>query len=157
MGLSLQSKVGKRTVFQPYRLWWLEMSDAVDRIVSAGPLTGPACEETEGESPSERYPNIAIGTGGETYLVYLLRHGFEKSLQLHSARLQVRPGLRPAALEGIIGDSRILGERTREGPLLVSADGSRIFALESSGQVSTFSLAGKMPASPAASRSDRGE
>jgi hypothetical protein len=156
VALSLQVKVGRRSVFQPSRLWWLEINDEVDTILSAGPLTGPPCHEAGvDQNSSERYPNIAIGTGGEIHLVYLMQHGLENPLWLHSARLQLDPGSGRPRLEGGPRESRTLGEEFEKAPLLVSADGRSVFGMDTSGQVSTFSLAGKLRDSHAAGRRDR--
>ncbi len=117
VALSLQAKVGRRWVFQPSRLWWLEMSDEADTILSAGRLTDASCSKADDDIDSERYPNIAIGTGGDIHLVYLLRHDREESLRLHSARLGFDPSSGQPRLESDKRGSALPGRRTSEGPL----------------------------------------
>ncbi len=155
VALSLQTKLGSDSFLQPSKLWWLEMSNEADTIVSAGPLTGPACDEADGDESYERSPNFAIGTGGEIHLVYLKRRGHEQSLRLHSVRLQFDPGSGQPRLESGHRGSRIVGEGLKRAPLLVSADGRIVFGLDHSGQVRTFSLDGKIMDCHAVGRCDR--
>jgi hypothetical protein len=145
VALSLQVKAGPCSVFQPSRLWWLEMNEAADTILTAGPLTGPARDDSDGERVCEQYPGIAIGTGGEIHVIYLSRRGEESALRLHSARLGFDADSGRPRIESGRHGSRILGEGLDKAPLLVSADGGRIFALDRAGRIRTLSLAGKTP------------
>ena len=87
VALNLQLREGPCSVFHPSRIWWLEMNEAADTIVSAGPLTGQATDDIDGEMLSERYPSLAIRPGGEIQLVYPSPTADENDLRLHSARL----------------------------------------------------------------------
>lgn len=155
VALNLQSKAGRGSVFQPSRLWWLEMNDEADTILSAGPLTGSACDAADDDNHAELYPNIASGPGGETQLVYLMRHGSENSLRLQSARLGFDLGSGQPRLESGSCQPGTLSEGLQKAPLLISVDGGRVFGLDSSGQVGTFTLAGKPQGSHAVGRRER--
>ncbi len=149
VSLSLRPSPTPGSVFQPSRLWWLEMNDAADTILSAGPLSSPTTDDDRGAKRSERYPNVAYNPEGEIHLVYLSRRDDENAFRLHSARLGFEPGTgRPRVQSGHRG-SRILGEGLEKTPLLVSADGSHVVALDRAGRIRTFALAGKTPESRA--------
>ncbi len=143
VGLSEQSRRGPKATFQPFRLWWLEMSDQADSILAADRLTIPASVEAEDDDLQEQFPNVAVGPEGKVRLVYLARRKGGKSAQLCSAELQFDAETgQPRLASGQVG-SRKLAEGLGTAPLLVSADGTRVFGLDVSGRVSTFSLSGK--------------
>ena len=143
VALSLKTTLRPGSTLQPSKLWWLEVNDEADTIRSAGRLTGPACDDADDRGHAERFPTIASGPGGETQLVYLMRHGPEESLRLHTARLQFDPDSGQPRLESGQCGSRTLAEGMELAPLMVSADGKDVFGLDRSGHLRAFSLAGE--------------
>jgi hypothetical protein len=140
VGLSLQVELGPRPTLLPSQLWWLEMNEAADTILAAGPLTGQTGYAPPGKRHFEQFPNVAVGTEGAIHLVYLSRRDGENALSLHAARLDFDGASGPPRV--VPGDrgSRILGGGLKKVPPLISADGSRVYALDRSGRVATFAL-----------------
>jgi hypothetical protein len=142
VGLSQRSRSGPQSLFQLSKLWWLEMGGQAESILSAGRLTVPEGVEADDSDAQERHPNVVVGPGGKLQLVYLMRRQREKSARLRSAELHFDAETGRPYLAAGRRESRTLGEGLGMAPLLVSADGTRVFGLDASGRVSTFSLAG---------------
>jgi len=141
VSLSSQKRLGKKTLHEPYKLWWLKMNDRYDEIQAAGPLNCLVAHRSAIESVAERFPTIAVGAEGKLSLVYMTRKPEEKSWRLNSARLELDPKTgepyrlpkekAPGAFaEGLAAD-----------PPLVSADGKRVFARATTGELTTIKLA----------------
>jgi hypothetical protein len=143
VALSQQERRGRHAAFQPSKLWWLEMSDQAESILSAGRLTNPAGAGADDDDLQEQYPNVAVGPEGKVHLVYLARRRGEKSARIRSADLSFDAETGRPHLASGRGGCRTLGEGLGTAPLLVSADGTKVFGLDGSGRLSPFALEGK--------------
>jgi hypothetical protein len=119
------------------------MSDQGETIVAAGPLTGPMIDVPDDDETYDHLPSVAGGAGGKLRLVYLSRRRSQRTARLLWAELRLdaetgRPRLAPDA-----GASGVLSEGVATTPLLISADGSKVFGRDSSGRMATFALPGQ--------------
>ena len=143
VSLSQQIQQEGRLQYKPSELWWLEMDEHAESIVASGRLTLPSRSEEAGSHPYEQYANIAVGPNGEVQLVYLTRERGQQAAELRSAKVQFDAvSGRPFVAPGRDGN-RIVSDGLSIGPLLVSADGTKVHGLDQSGRVITYSLASK--------------
>jgi len=133
--LSRQTPLGKRMVYEPSALWWLEMSEHGDAILAAGPLTRPGPEISSIDGSIERFPNVAVGTGGKMSLVYLTRRPAAGSWQLRSAMLEIDGETGKPRISSMRSTSHILDEGLAPAPLMVSADGQSVYASAGDGRI----------------------
>ncbi len=132
----------ERRVFEPARLWWLELDDEGVEIVAAGPLQNLRGEPLEGPETTERYPNVAI-QGERIRLVYLARRPGQATGSLKEREIEIdpktnRPRVKPETFAvSSAGDSLSLG------PLLVSADGGSVFAVDRLGRNARLRIHGR--------------
>jgi hypothetical protein len=140
--VSLSPKILRkgRPVILPSKLWWLVMNDEGDAIVNAGRLTIPGPEEMQSDTSFERMPTVVTGAGGEISLVYLTRCAPERLWQLKSAKLEIDAETAlPRMLSPALG-SNVLATDLAPSPLVVSASGMHVFALDGAGRVVTHSI-----------------
>ena len=128
-----------RQMIRPSKLWWLVMNDEGDAIVNAGRLTIPGPEETRSDTIFERMPSVVTGAGGEIYVVYLTKISRQKFWQLQSAKLEIDaetalPRMRSGAR------SNELANDVAPSPLVFSANGEYVFAIDGSGQIVKHSI-----------------
>ena len=64
VALSQKVRRGKRFVFGPPDLWWLEVSDGAGSIIAAGPLV--RAEDGAGSDLEKRFPSVAVDPRGRT-------------------------------------------------------------------------------------------
>ncbi len=73
VSLTLQTNSGGRPRNEPSQIWWLEMSESGDEILSAGRLTLPAPASAQGRPVVERSPSVSVSPSGRATLAYLTR------------------------------------------------------------------------------------
>jgi hypothetical protein len=141
VSLSLREAWGNQRMYEPPKLWWLELNNQADAILAAGPLTRPAGDAPSDHNRSERQPTIAVDLEGTIRLVYLTRGSGATGARLHSAELEFDPRTGVPRLVPAEGVCRVLGKDLAMVPLLVSSDGHTIFGLSQSGAIASFRLA----------------
>ena len=87
--LSMQTLVDGKPRNGTSQIWWLEMSERGDEILSAGPLTGSARASDDHDALVERTPSVTVGPSGRLTLAYLTRARGETSWQLRLAALSI--------------------------------------------------------------------
>ncbi len=138
VSLNAQEVRDGHAVFLPPRLWWLRMNDAGDQILSAGPLTKARGSDPTQRGRHERFPTLIASADGGLRVAYLGRGQSERSWRLHSADLVLDGSTGepvPFPTENSPGNE---GAALAGAPLLASADGRRVFALNSTGQIATL-------------------
>jgi hypothetical protein len=140
VALSVQKCVKDRRVNLPCKLWWLVTNDEGDAIVAAGRLTEPAAEELNYDNVAERMPYVAKGAGGKISVVYLTRTLGEKTWELRSAKLEIDGETSLPKIQQNAGESAVLADGLALCPLVASADGKNVFALDDSGSCFTRSI-----------------
>jgi hypothetical protein len=136
VALSQQVHRGRRSVYAPPRLWWLEMSEGARVIVAAGRLAGTSASSDPADRDiEERSPSVAVGPSGEIRLVYLARSGRPGTWRLRSALVDfdARTG-RPTAASGD-GPVPDRDAQLVASPLVLSSDGATVFGLSRSGDL----------------------
>jgi hypothetical protein len=134
VALSQQVRRGRRCIYAPPRLWWLEMSEGARLVVAAGRLAGTSGSSGEADGDiEERSPSVAVGPSGETRLVYLSRSCRRGTWRLRSALVDFdgRTG-RPRAVSGD-GPVPDWDAGLVASPLVLSTDGATVFGLSRSG------------------------
>ncbi len=134
VALSQQVRRGRRCVYSPPRLWWLEMSEGARVIVAAGRLVGTSGPSGEADRDiEERSPTVAVGASGEIRLVYLSRSCRQKTWRLRSAVVDF--GARTGRPTGVSGDGAIPDRDAGlvASPLVLSSDGATVFGMSRSG------------------------
>ena len=114
------------------------MNDEGDAIVNAGRLTEPEPDRATNDTIFERLPNVVIGAGGKISLVYLARTRAKArgSCSRPSSKSTRRPGCRESA----VPRPAVCWPRTAPSPLVVSADGECVYAIDGSGQIVKHSI-----------------
>jgi hypothetical protein len=140
--LSLNHQEGRtgKAVYGIPKLWWLEMSDRGDAILAAGRLTAAPTGGMSEDNRLERFPSVAVDVGGEIRVVYLARRLTERTARLCSSAIQFDTETGRPCLDMTRRPPRVLSDDLAMAPLLVSADGSKVFGRTSSGRVTQFSL-----------------
>ena len=140
--VSLSPKIIResRHVILPAKLWWLVMNDEGDAIVNAGPLTIPGPEETQSDTIFERMPSLVTGADGEISLVYLTRTASQRLWQLQSAKLEIDAETGLPRMVGSALGSTYWPRELAPSPLVFSANGAYVFALDGAGRVVTHSI-----------------
>ncbi len=124
--------------------------------MAAGPLTRTPGEYSGCGGIEERFPNVAIGQGGDLRLVYLERSDRASAWRLRSAVLDFDgPTGRPIAAAAI-SDTPDPPEELHAAPLLVSADGATVYGMSQSGGLAALPAdrrdrTGRQPGRPASS------
>ena len=131
--VALPGKEGARKVFNPSRLWWLELAEDGERIVAAEPLKAPGGQPLEPADTTERFPNIAV-QDGRIRLVYLARRPGDASGVLRERELELDPETGRPRVKSVAQSLAAGGDALAFGPLLVAADGKSVFALDRSGK-----------------------
>jgi len=140
VALSRQVPHGKKMVYEPSKLWWLEMSEHADAILAAGPLTRPGPEGSQVDGIMERSPNVAVDPEGKISLVYLTRRPAARLCQLRSAALEIdRESGRPR-INSPRSTSHLLDEGLAPAPLMVSADGRSVYAAAGDGRIVKYPI-----------------
>jgi hypothetical protein len=144
VSLRYQQRQYGRPAYGPSRLWWLEMSDDARTIVAAGRLTATPDGDTAPVGLEERFPDVAIGPGGDIRLVYLERSHRDCPWRLRSAALELdaRTG-RPAVVKGAESPAFRPDPGLQGAPLVVSADGTTVYGLLHSGELAAMPAAGR--------------
>jgi hypothetical protein len=140
VALSQQVRRGKRFVFGPPDLWWLEVSDGAGSIVAAGRLA--RAEDGVGSDVEKRFPSVAVDPTGRIRLFYLSRPWRQGDWQLRSAAMvfDCLTG-RPMSVGG---DGPASGSDSElvTSPLLVSSDAETVFGLSRSGGIAALPVGG---------------
>jgi hypothetical protein len=129
---------GRRVILPP-KLWWLVMNDDRSAIVKAGPLTGPEPEEPVKDAIFERFPSVVTGVGGDISLVYLATNSRQRLWRLQSAKLEIDANTALPRQQPRAG-SKTLAKDVAASPLVVSASGEHVFAIDGSGQIIRHSI-----------------
>ena len=83
----------------------------------------------------ERLPNVVIGAGGKISLVYLTRRRDQNSWQLRSAKLEIDPKTALPRMQRRSAARRCWPRTLRRSPLVVSANGEYVYAIDGAGQI----------------------
>jgi hypothetical protein len=138
--MSRQLPLGKERIYEPYKLWWLEISERADAILAAGPLTRAGADGSQIDGTIERYPNVAVDRRGQAHLIYLTRQPPARLWQLRSVALEIdresgHPRISPASPQ-----NSVLNESIALAPVMVSADGRKVYASAADGQIVNFAI-----------------
>jgi hypothetical protein len=140
VSLSTKEFRNGRRVILPAKLWWLVMDDEGDAIVNAGRLTIPGLEEPTNDTIFERLPSVKVGAGGEISLAYLTRNSGQKSWQLRSAKLEIDAETAVPRMRRSGARSNALANDLAPSPLVFSANGECVFAMDGSGRIVKHSI-----------------
>ncbi len=141
VSLSLQGAHEGRLRFEPPTIWWLEMSEGGDEILSAGTLTGPATNPDQSRSVIDRMPNVTVGPSGGLALAYLTRAGRETSWRLCLAALSLENGTGKPVIAGVSQPGQEVADGLVPIPPTFSSDGQAVFAATEDGRINKYSLA----------------
>jgi hypothetical protein len=141
VSLSTQTRNGTKVLQKRNKLWWLKMNHGYDEIQAAGPLYRPVAMNPATESVEERFPAVAVDALGRLSLYYMTRGHREKAWRLCSARLELDP--RTGGPHGIPSETAAgaIADGLAAEPPLISADGKRVFAMATTGELRTIKLA----------------
>lgn len=117
----------------PTRLWWLKLSDDGERIVADGPLQGPGPEPLDAPNLTQRYPIIAV-QGDHIHLVYLTQRPAASSATLRTREIELDAQTGRPRLKARTETASAPGAPLSLSPLLLSADGRGVFALDPPGK-----------------------
>ncbi len=134
MSLGVQERRAGFPLNLPTKLWWLVMNDEGDAIVDAGRLTDPTRDDPRDDRVFERSPTVVSRSDGKISLVYLTRLAAENLWQLRSSTLEIDPRtslprMKPGA------EPMLLAKDLRADPLIVSAHGDSVYAIDRNGQI----------------------
>jgi len=135
VALSRQTPLGKRMVYEPSKLWWLEMSEHADAILAAGPLTRRGPERSPIDGTIERFPNVSVGPEGKISVVYLTREPAASMWQLRSAMLEIDGPTGKPRIQSPRSISHVLDQGLAPAPLMFSADGQSVYASAGDGRI----------------------
>jgi hypothetical protein len=139
VSMSVQERRKGSVLNLPTRLWWVVLDDDDNAIVSAGRLTAPGPERDRKDFHFERLPNVVARADGQFSLVYLTRLAHETTWQLRSSTLEIDPR---TALPRIAAGAEpmVLAKELRADPLVFSADGDSVYAVDRSGRIVEHSI-----------------
>jgi hypothetical protein len=123
----------------PTKLWWLAMNDQGDAIVDAGRLVVPDKEGVRDDRIYERCPNVVARPDGKINLVYLNRIAPNSSWRLRSCTLEIDS---KTSLPRTRRDEEpmTLAKDLRAEPLVVSAKGDTVYAVDRDGHIVQHSI-----------------
>jgi hypothetical protein len=147
VSLTLQSDVGGKLRNEPSQIWWLEMSEGGDEILSAGRLTVPAPGfSAQGRPVVERLPSVSVvdPSGGLT-LAYLTRVRGEPSWRLCVTALSLEKSTGKPVIAAVAAPAAELTNGLLPVQPTFSADGQSVFASAEDGQIKTYSPGRRKP------------
>ncbi len=123
------------------QIWWLEMSERGDEILSAGRLTGSARASDDHDALVERTPSVAVGPSGRLTLAYLTRARGETSWQLRLAALSIPRETGKPVIAAVPSrtDDDVPNGLLAMAPTF-STDGQSVFASAQDGGIKKYSL-----------------
>ena len=141
VSLTLQTDFGGKPRNEPSQIWWLEMSEFGDEILSAGRLTQPAPASAQGRPVFERSPSVSVSPSGHITLAYLARARSESSWRLSVAALSLEQATGKPVIGGLPGRSEEVPSGLLPVQPVFSADGQSVFAAADDGRIKAHSLA----------------
>ena len=135
VSLSLQSRESGPRVFDPARIWWLEMNERGDEILAAGRLIEPALGSTVSRPVDERMPIVSVRRSGEITLAYLTRAHADRSFSLSVAPLALDRRTGRPVVAGRPGE---LASDLRLIPPTFSSDGQDVLASAKEGRIKKY-------------------
>jgi hypothetical protein len=135
VALSGQERPRDRLVNSPPKLWWLKMSEQGDEIVAAGCLSRADRSKFGDSEVFERMPNVVAGPRGKLTVVYLERRPGAAHWTLCCRRLELGTLAAPQAPRSVPDSPLVLAAGLAASPLVVSADGGRVYALGRTGEL----------------------
>jgi hypothetical protein len=123
----------------PTKLWWLAMNDQGDAIVDAGRLVVPDSDNAGDDHTYERCPNVVARPDGKINLVYLDRIAPESLWQLRSCTLEI-DSKTSLPRRGRDVEPMTLAKQLRSEPLVLSAKGDTVYAVDRDGQIVQYSI-----------------
>jgi hypothetical protein len=123
----------------PTKLWWLAMNDEGNAIVDSGRLVVPDKDSAGDGRVYERCPNVVARPDGKINLVYLKRIAPESSWRLQSCTLEIDPKT-SLPRTGRAEEPMTLAKDLRAEPLVVSAKGDAVYAIDRGGQIVKHSI-----------------
>jgi hypothetical protein len=123
----------------PTKLWWVVLNEDGGAIVKAGRLIAPGPDGDRDDSLFERLPNVVARADGKFSLVYLTRLAPHSAWELRSSTFEIDPR---TALPRTLAEagSILLAKDLRADPLIVSATGDSVYAVDSSGRIVEHSI-----------------
>jgi hypothetical protein len=134
VSLGVQERRNGGRLNLPTKLWWILMDDDDHSIVQAGRLTVPEPDSDRDESLFERLPNVVPRSDGKLNLVYLTRLASENTWQLRSSRIEIDPQTKLPRMDAG-AEPMLLAKDVRAEPLVVSAQGDSVHAVNRSGRI----------------------
>lgn len=124
---------GQRTNL-PTKLWWLALDDDGEAIVKAGRLLLPGPANSPDELVFERFPHVVGHPNGKLSLVYLERTAPNMTWALRACALELDPS---TSLPRVAREDQalVLAKGLRPDPLIVSAQGDTVYAVDCDGEV----------------------
>jgi hypothetical protein len=141
VSLSLQTRLQGKPRNDPAQIWWLEMSEGGDEILSAGRLTLPAAAGSAPRRPMmERMPSVAVGPTGQLALAYLARAQGDPSWRLCIAALSLDQQTGKPKLAGVPAQTGEVTDGLLPLPPTFSTDGQSVFASAGDGHIKKYSV-----------------
>ena len=141
VSLTLQTSFEGKPRNEPSQIWWLEMSEFGDEILSAGRLTAPSPARAQGRPVVERLPSVSVSPSGRVTLAYLTRVRGEPSWRLRVAALSLEPTTHKPVITGVSVPTESLPAGLLPAPPTFSADGQSVFTAADDGRIKEYSLA----------------
>jgi hypothetical protein len=139
--LSRQTLIEGKMRNESSQIWWLEMSEGGDEILSAGRLTPPGSGSGLSRSIVERMPSVAVGPAGRLTLAYLTRARGESSWRLCLAALSLEERTGTPVIADVPAPKDDATNGLLPMPPTFSADGLAVFASAQDGRIKKYSLA----------------
>src|SRR5262249_7559891 len=127
VALSLKQIRGLKSVFEPFRLWRLELSPDLRTIVAAGPLSDPVPQGGAVRPGDERFLSIAA-SGERATLVYLKKAPGKEPWSLCCARLEMDRATGRPRINSTKPSRRVLGTGIATVAPIVSCDQRTVYA-----------------------------
>jgi hypothetical protein len=141
VSLSAQKLANGKRQNEPARIWWLEMSEQGDEILSAGPLTAPPANSAPGRAAVERMPSVTAGPSGRLSLAYLTRAAGQSSWRLRLAGLSLDQSTGKPVVANEPAPAQEVTTGIIPSPPTFSADGQAVFAPTTDGRIKKYTLA----------------
>jgi hypothetical protein len=134
VGLGIQKQRRRHRVTLPTKLWWVSVDDSGETIVKAGPLFAPSDQSSSDDHVYQRQPHVATRVDGKVSLLYLQRTAPCTAWELRAATFEIDPrtSLPCTVYER---EPMVLAKNLRPEPLIVSAQGDTVYAVDCTGQV----------------------
>jgi hypothetical protein len=140
VALSSLKMQDRKPLFEPPKIWWLDVDDGGETILRAAPLEPMARPSSEIDMTAERFPTIVVDRSGNIGLVYLSQRAVSGPTELRWARLEVdaTTGVPSASAGETLYNT--LAPRVQLAPLVVGTDGRSVFAASARDKLVRFAI-----------------